>query len=206
MRCRQRTIFTTHPPKPRPCRRAVLDVLRRRVLIEPRASYSLAGDAFDKCFYTGDKCHVGVQPDGGGLEIICNFCGSHLGHVFYGEHQTATDERHCVNSICIKCVAAPPLSSVPSNATPCTCPACEVSARQCAMHAFTASSRPAQLSQRSRPRLAFAAHGAACTPTPSRTSLSIRYVKDAVPEGLKEAEVYLDPQIQELKDKHCILS
>jgi len=51
-------------------------------------------DAFDKCYYTGDKCHVGVQFDGGGIEIICNGCGSHLGHVFYGERNTSTDERH----------------------------------------------------------------------------------------------------------------
>ena len=51
-------------------------------------------DAFDKCYYDGDKCHVGVRPDGGSIEIICNGCGSHLGHVFMGEHQTPTDERH----------------------------------------------------------------------------------------------------------------
>ena len=51
-------------------------------------------DAFDKCYYDGDKCHVGVRPDGGSIEIICNGCGSHLGHVFHGEHQTPTNERH----------------------------------------------------------------------------------------------------------------
>ena len=51
-------------------------------------------DAFDKCFYTDDNCHVGVQRDAGGLEIICNGCSSHLGLVFYGESQTETDERH----------------------------------------------------------------------------------------------------------------
>ena len=48
-------------------------------------------DAFDKCFYTGDQCHVGVRWDGGGIEIICNQCNSHLGHVFYGEQHTVTD-------------------------------------------------------------------------------------------------------------------
>ena len=51
-------------------------------------------DAFENCYYTGDKCHVGVKRDMQGLEIICNGCGSHLGHVFYGENQTPTDERH----------------------------------------------------------------------------------------------------------------
>ena len=29
-------------------------------------------DAFDKCFYTGDSCHVGTKPDRQGIEIICN--------------------------------------------------------------------------------------------------------------------------------------
>jgi peptide-methionine (R)-S-oxide reductase len=51
-------------------------------------------DAFDKCFYTADRCHVGVRNDGGGIEVLCSTCGSHLGHVFYGEQNTETNERH----------------------------------------------------------------------------------------------------------------
>jgi peptide-methionine (R)-S-oxide reductase len=51
-------------------------------------------DAFDRCYHRDDFCAVGVRPDAGGLEIICNSCGSHLGHVFYGERSTPTDERH----------------------------------------------------------------------------------------------------------------
>lgn len=50
--------------------------------------------AFEKCYHDGDLCHVGVKPDWGSLEIFCNLCGGHLGHVFYGEQQTCTNERH----------------------------------------------------------------------------------------------------------------
>mmetsp|Transcript_1485 Transcript_1485/g.4795 ORF Transcript_1485/g.4795 Transcript_1485/m.4795 type:complete len:134 (+) Transcript_1485:64-465(+) len=50
---------------------------------------------FDQVIFTKENgCHVGVQPDGGGIEIICNNCGGHLGHVFYGEGCTPNNERH----------------------------------------------------------------------------------------------------------------
>lgn len=36
-------------------------------------------------------------------EMRCAKCDGHLGHIFKGEgYNTPTDERHCVNSVCLK--------------------------------------------------------------------------------------------------------
>ena len=56
-------------------------------------------------FYQGIDGAIKELPDADGrrVEIVCNNCGSHLGHVFKNEgFKNPTNERHCVNGVCLK--------------------------------------------------------------------------------------------------------
>ena len=58
--------------------------------------------AFDKCYTGSVKTEVDDSLGVRRIEIMCNACDGHLGHVFENEGFTITNERHCVNSVSIK--------------------------------------------------------------------------------------------------------
>ena len=60
--------------------------------------------AFDKCYKGAVEIATDTSQGVAAIEITCAKCAGHLGHVIVGEHMTATNERHCVNSLAIRFV------------------------------------------------------------------------------------------------------
>lgn len=46
------------------------------------------------------------DSDGRRIEVLCQSCGAHLGHLFQGEGFTPKDARYCINSICLRRIEA----------------------------------------------------------------------------------------------------
>ncbi len=82
------------------CRRCNAELYRSDDKFDARCGWP----AFDKEI-AGAVKHL-PDPDGQQTEVECVNCGGHLGHVFFGERLTATNARHCVNSLSMKFVAA----------------------------------------------------------------------------------------------------
>lgn len=53
--------------------------------------------SFDEA--VGNNVKEQPDPDGRRVEIVCNSCGGHLGHLFRGENLTQKNTRYCVNSV-----------------------------------------------------------------------------------------------------------
>ena len=81
------------------CRRCNLPLFTSKAKFDANCGWP----AFDDNFPNAVKRLP--DADGARVEIQCNNCGAHLGHVFEGEQMTEKNTRHCVNSVSIKFIA-----------------------------------------------------------------------------------------------------
>ncbi len=78
------------------CRRCNTPLFSSKAKFDARCGWPAFDDTFP------DAVIQLPDPDGHRIEIECNHCNAHLGHVFTGEKLTDKDTRHCVNSLSIR--------------------------------------------------------------------------------------------------------
>lgn len=78
------------------CRRCNLPLFTSKAKFDANCGWPAFDDNFP------DAVKRITDADGSRVEIQCNNCGAHLGHVFEGEQMTDKNTRHCVNSVSIK--------------------------------------------------------------------------------------------------------
>ena len=89
------------------CRACGTELFRSEAKFESHCGWPsffepLAGDRVE---YLDDRSIPG-RPR---IEVRCATCGSHLGHDFSGEgYPTPTDQRYCINSVCLTLVPREP--------------------------------------------------------------------------------------------------
>ena len=67
--------------------------------------------SFDRCYEGAIVLRADTSHGERRRELVCARCEGHLGHLFSGEKLTEADQRHCVNSLSIKFVKAPPTTA-----------------------------------------------------------------------------------------------
>jgi peptide-methionine (R)-S-oxide reductase len=80
------------------CRACGVELFRSATKFDSHCGWPSFDDAIPGTVVEIDDRSLGMLR----TEIRCANCDSHLGHVFRGERMTATDTRHCVNSLSVR--------------------------------------------------------------------------------------------------------